>query len=191
MTLGQPSHPYYVSIAKEATHDRREQVACGGERARPTQRGLGFRGHSAARVGPLRQLAEGATVHDFIEWFGGVDEEQMRDVMRVTVSIDEETYRLARVRAAELDTSVSALVRGYLESLVEDDGSGATATGSRDAEKEAKRRRELMRRVFQDFDARGIGLRMSDNSQVRGSGGGRRRSPRQPWVTAMDSLQTN
>ena len=82
---------------------------------------------------------------------------------RVTVSIDEETYRLARIRAAELDTSVSALVRDCLESLVEDEGSGGTATGSRDAEEEATRRREFMRRVFQDFDARGIGLGMSDN----------------------------
>ena len=82
---------------------------------------------------------------------------------RVTVSIDEETYRLARIRAAELGTSVSALVRDYLESLVEDDGSGGTATGSRDAERDAKRRRELLRQVLQDFDDRGIGLRMSDN----------------------------
>ena len=73
---------------------------------------------------------------------------------KITVSIDEETYRLARIRAAELDTSVSALVRDYLRSL---------ASGSRDAEKEAERRRELMRQVFQDFEARGVGLRMSEN----------------------------
>ena len=72
----------------------------------------------------------------------------------ITVSIDEETYRLARIRAAELDTSVSALVRDYLRSL---------ASGSRDAEKETEHRRELMQQVFQDFEARGIGLRMSEN----------------------------
>ena len=35
----------------------------------------------------------------------------------ITVSVDEETYRRARIRAAELDTSVSALVRDYLEML--------------------------------------------------------------------------
>ena len=35
----------------------------------------------------------------------------------ITVSVDEETHRLARIRAAELDTSVSALVRGYLKGL--------------------------------------------------------------------------
>ena len=35
----------------------------------------------------------------------------------VTVSLDDETYRRARVKAAELDTSVSALVRAYLNEL--------------------------------------------------------------------------
>ena len=75
-------------------------------------------------------------------------------MQKITVSIDEETYRLARIQAAELDTSVSALVRDYLKSLASD---------SRDAEKETERRRELMRQVFQDFEARGVGLRMSDN----------------------------
>ena len=39
----------------------------------------------------------------------------------ITVSVDEDTHRLARVRAAELDTSVSALVRGYLRTLSGDD----------------------------------------------------------------------
>ena len=35
----------------------------------------------------------------------------------ITVSVDDETYRRARVAAAERDTSVSALVRAYLEQL--------------------------------------------------------------------------
>ena len=73
---------------------------------------------------------------------------------KITVSVDEETYRLARIRAAELGTSVSALVRDYLRSLASD---------SRDAEKEVERRRELMRQVFEDFEASGVGLRMSEN----------------------------
>jgi len=47
----------------------------------------------------------------------------------ITVSIDEETHRLARIRAAEMETSVSALVRGYLRSLV-DDGTGDSASPS-------------------------------------------------------------
>lgn len=35
----------------------------------------------------------------------------------ITVSVDEDTYRRARVRAAEMDTSVSALVRQFLSEL--------------------------------------------------------------------------
>jgi antitoxin component of RelBE/YafQ-DinJ toxin-antitoxin module len=35
----------------------------------------------------------------------------------ITVSIDEETYKRARVAAAGLDTSVSALVKAYLEQI--------------------------------------------------------------------------
>lgn len=36
----------------------------------------------------------------------------------ITVSVDEETYWLSRVKAAESGTSVSALVRSYLVELV-------------------------------------------------------------------------
>ena len=46
---------------------------------------------------------------------------------RITVSVDEETHRLARIRAAELHTSVSALVQESLRALAEkrpDDGDG-------------------------------------------------------------------
>ncbi len=35
----------------------------------------------------------------------------------ITVAVDEATYRRARLKAAELDTSVSRLVRDYLTSL--------------------------------------------------------------------------
>lgn len=35
----------------------------------------------------------------------------------ITVSLDDEVYRRARIKAAELDTSVSALVRKYLIEL--------------------------------------------------------------------------
>jgi len=37
----------------------------------------------------------------------------------ITVAVDNETYTRARVAAAERDTSVSALVRAYLEQLAE------------------------------------------------------------------------
>ena len=39
----------------------------------------------------------------------------------ITVTIDDDTYRRARVKAAEMDTSVSALVKDFLEKLVRDD----------------------------------------------------------------------
>jgi hypothetical protein len=35
-------------------------------------------------------------------------------VKNITVSVPDEVYRQARIRAAERDTSVSALVRGFL-----------------------------------------------------------------------------
>ncbi len=37
----------------------------------------------------------------------------------ITVSVPEETYRQARIKAAERDTSVSALVRNFLTELAE------------------------------------------------------------------------
>jgi hypothetical protein len=37
----------------------------------------------------------------------------------ITVSVDDETYRRARMKAAEQDTSVSALVKRFLVELAE------------------------------------------------------------------------
>jgi predicted CopG family antitoxin len=37
----------------------------------------------------------------------------------ITVSVDDDTYRRARMKAAEEDTSVSALVRQFLSDLAE------------------------------------------------------------------------
>jgi len=39
----------------------------------------------------------------------------------ITVSLDDETYRRARVKAAEQDTSVSALVRRFLTELAQEE----------------------------------------------------------------------
>ncbi len=80
----------------------------------------------------------------------------------ITISIDEETHRLVHIRAAERDTSVSALVRGYLRNLVnESEGSGET--GATPIEINHKQRCTLLREVLADFEATGIGLRMSEN----------------------------
>lgn len=50
-------------------------------------------------------------------------------VKNITVSVPEDIYRRARIKAAELDTSVSALVRDCLEKL-----------GSEDSDFERRRR---------------------------------------------------
>ncbi|MCX7377128.1 MAG: hypothetical protein NTY94_10350 [Alphaproteobacteria bacterium] len=39
----------------------------------------------------------------------------------ITVSVDDDTYRRARIKAAERDTSVSALVRDFLNGLVREE----------------------------------------------------------------------
>ena len=83
----------------------------------------------------------------------------------------------------------------YLKSLA------GTASGSGDAEKETERRRELMRQVFQDFEARGVGLRMSENltreelyDRTRARPKLRQRPPKTKtatWVSAMRFVDTN
>jgi hypothetical protein len=42
----------------------------------------------------------------------------------ITVSVDEETYRRARMKAAERDTSVSALVKNFLIELSSEESDG-------------------------------------------------------------------
>lgn len=48
----------------------------------------------------------------------------------VTISLDEEVHRKARIRAAELGTSLSALVKHYLEGLVNGHEAGMMALSS-------------------------------------------------------------
>ena len=40
----------------------------------------------------------------------------------VTIALDDETHRLARIRAAELGTSLSAMVKAYLQGVAAGDG---------------------------------------------------------------------
>jgi plasmid stability protein len=61
----------------------------------------------------------------------------------ITVSVDDEVYRRARIKAAERDTSVSALVKGFLVRLADDEG---------DFERLAREEKELRARV-KDFSA--------------------------------------
>jgi hypothetical protein len=40
----------------------------------------------------------------------------------ITVSVDDETYRRARIKAAERETSISALVKRFLVQLASEEG---------------------------------------------------------------------
>ncbi len=83
-------------------------------------------------------------------------------VKNITVSVDDECHRLSRIRAAELGTSVSALVRVYLNSLAAN-RDGKPKGGAELGETPYQRRCRQLREVFADFDAQGLGLRMSEN----------------------------
>ena len=79
----------------------------------------------------------------------------------ITVSIDEYTHRQARIRAAELGTSVSALVRVLLNRL-------AAEPRNEDApefesESPSERRRRLIDEAVAEIIANGGGLRMNEN----------------------------
>ena len=51
----------------------------------------------------------------------------------VTIALDDETHRLARIRAAEQGTSLSAMVKAYLQGIAAgDDAAGALGAGVRD-----------------------------------------------------------
>jgi hypothetical protein len=63
----------------------------------------------------------------------------------ITVSLDDETYRRARMRAAELDTSVSALVKKFL---------GDIASAESEFERLERQEQEIRRKM--------IGFRGSD-----------------------------
>lgn len=71
----------------------------------------------------------------------------------ITVSVDEETYWLSRLKAAESGTSVSALVRSYLVDLVH----GRTPDTRFDC------LHKLQDETLEAIRARGGGLRSADN----------------------------
>ena len=71
----------------------------------------------------------------------------------ITVSVDDETYRLSRVKAAEAGTSVSAIVRSYLLELAQ---GGAYET-------RFDRLRKLQDETLEAIHARSGGLRAADN----------------------------
>jgi phage shock protein A len=59
-------------------------------------------------------------------------------VKNITVTVDDETYRRARIKAAERDTSVSGLVKRFLAEL---------AVGESDTERLKRKEHELRERI--------------------------------------------
>ena len=74
----------------------------------------------------------------------------------ITVSVDEETHRRARILAAAWDTSVSALVREFLRNLGSEEDPAPADSEEQEAHKDYLRRLD---ELFADWDAQGIGLR--------------------------------
>ena len=75
----------------------------------------------------------------------------------ISVSVDDETHRLARIRAAETGTTVSAMMRDLLTTLLK------RRAGPDQSETEAQRRARLLDEVLDSFERDGIGL---DTSQI-------------------------
>lgn len=71
----------------------------------------------------------------------------------ITVSVDEETYRLCQIEAAEAGTSVSALVQAYLVRLAQ----------GHISENRFDRLRRLQEDSLESIHARGGGLDSADN----------------------------
>lgn len=76
---------------------------------------------------------------------------------KITVTVDDKTYRRSRTRAAELGTSVPALLRDYLGTLAAD------SARSPSTETPLERSRRLLREVTEDFERRSVGLDMAGN----------------------------
>ena len=70
----------------------------------------------------------------------------------ITVSVDEETHRAARILAAEAGTSISALTRECLKIIAQ----------SRTSEERFQRLRRLQDEVLEAIRARGGGLKPAD-----------------------------
>jgi len=71
----------------------------------------------------------------------------------ITVSVDDETYRRSRIKAADAGTSVSAMVRSFLEALGHENA----------GESEFERLQRLQAETLAGIRARGAGLRAADN----------------------------
>ena len=74
----------------------------------------------------------------------------------ISVAVDDETHRLARIKAAQKGTSMSALLREYLLQVLREDGN------RHPAETEPQRRARNLDEVMARFEAEGVGLDASE-----------------------------
>ena len=75
----------------------------------------------------------------------------------ISVSVDDETHRQARIRAAQTGTTVSAMMRDLLTTLLRH------PVGPESGETEPQRRARLLDEVLERFEREGIGV---DTSQI-------------------------
>jgi plasmid stability protein len=74
----------------------------------------------------------------------------------ISVAVDDETHRLARIKAAQKGTSMSAMLREYLLQILLEDGDRSPE------ETEVQRRARKLDAVMNRFEAEGVGLRASE-----------------------------
>ena len=75
----------------------------------------------------------------------------------ISVSVDDETHRKARVRAAETGTTVSAMMRNLLTELLNHPAEPSQS------ETEPQRRARLLDEVLERFQREGVGI---DTSRI-------------------------
>ena len=74
----------------------------------------------------------------------------------ISVSVDDETHRLARIRAAETGTTVSAMIRNMLTALLQ------SPIDDVQFETEHQRRVRMLDEVMSRFEREGVGLKSSE-----------------------------
>ena len=74
----------------------------------------------------------------------------------ISVAVDDETHRLARIKAAQNGTSMSAMLRDYLLQMLSEDGIHPPE------ETEPQRRARMLDDVMRRFEAEGVGLDASE-----------------------------
>ena len=75
----------------------------------------------------------------------------------ISVSVDDETHRQARIRAAQTGTTVSAMMRDLLTALLQ------TPLEPQSTETEHQRRVRLLDEVMERFEREGVGV---DTSKI-------------------------